>query len=135
MNMSAGAPLSICLANVELAAYEILQWAPPCPSNSLAASSSALVRLAAANTTTSCACAARPVPNAISAVTSAATSLVETRIWFSQSRLLRQPFELLVVEFGPVEPAVKILGFRPQILRVDRRRKRMIRRQQSKQQI
>jgi hypothetical protein len=40
---------------------------------------------------------------------------------FSQSRLLRQRFELLVVELDPVEQAVKISGFCPQILRVDRR--------------
>ena len=75
MNRSAGAPLSTCLASVELAAYEILACAPPCRSNSLAASSSALVRLAAANTTTSCARAACPGPNAISAVASAARLL------------------------------------------------------------
>src|ERR1700693_4776684 len=102
MKMSAGAPLSICLASVELAAYDIFEGAPPCRSNSLAASSSALVRLAAANTTTSCARAARPGPNAISAVTSAAANLLETRMWFSQSRLLRQRFELLVVQLDPV---------------------------------
>src|SRR5580693_6598789 len=127
MNMSAGAPLSICLASAELAAYDILTCAPPCRSNSLAASSSALVRLAAANTTTSCARAAGAGPNAISAVKSPAANLLETRMWFSQSRLLRQRFELLVVEFDPIEPAVKIPGFRPQILRVDRRIERMTR--------
>src|SRR5215510_9058669 len=58
MNMSAGAPCSICLMSVLLAAYEIFTVLPVSRCHCAATSSSAFFRLAAANTRTSRPCAA-----------------------------------------------------------------------------
>src|SRR5437588_1665532 len=52
MNSSAGAPLSICFAKVELAAYEIVASLPLSRCHSAAIASSAVLRLAAAKTRT-----------------------------------------------------------------------------------
>ena len=55
MKISAGAPASICLANVLLAPYETITLLPVLASNCLAWSSIASFRLAAAKTVTSAA--------------------------------------------------------------------------------
>ncbi len=63
MNMSAGAPCSICLINVLLAAYEMTTFLPLSRCHCAAMSSSAFFKLAAANTSGSFTCAnAGPAP-------------------------------------------------------------------------
>src|SRR6266566_4908223 len=57
MNSSAGAPLSICFAKVELAAYEMVAALPLWRRQAAAIASSAVLRLAAAKTSTGRVCA------------------------------------------------------------------------------
>src|SRR5258708_3585188 len=57
MNMSAGAPCSICLMRVLLAAYEMVTFLPLSRCHCAATSSSAFFKLAAANTSGSLTCA------------------------------------------------------------------------------
>src|SRR5215212_3157163 len=88
MNRSAGTPCSIRFARAEQAAYEIATRLPLSLRYSVAIASSAVLRLAAANTVTSGACA-RARPAWSMAAAAAMTAFVQSRTGTSRARRVR----------------------------------------------
>src|SRR5215831_10617478 len=81
MNMSAGAPCSICLIRVLLAAYEMTTFLPLSRCHCAATSSSAFFKLAAANISGSLACAHAGAPAAPSPSTAPIMRPIEPRLF------------------------------------------------------